>query len=45
VDNGRVICLAGIAAGIDMSLQVIDRLLGREVAEKAARQMEYPRQP
>src|SRR5438034_5788162 len=42
VDNGRVICSAGIAAGIDMSLQVVARLLGREVAEKTASQMEYP---
>src|SRR6516162_6675099 len=42
VDNGRVVCSAGIAAGIDMSLHVVARLLGREVAEKTARQMEYP---
>jgi transcriptional regulator GlxA family with amidase domain len=42
VDNGRVICSAGIAAGIDMSLHVVARLLGREIAEKTARQMEYP---
>ncbi|HKB41782.1 MAG TPA: hypothetical protein VKD72_35480, partial [Gemmataceae bacterium] len=41
-DNGRVICSAGIAAGIDMSLHVVARLLEREVAEKTARQMEYP---
>jgi transcriptional regulator GlxA family with amidase domain len=45
VDNGRVVCSAGIAAGIDMSLHVVSRLLGREVAEKTARQMEYPWQP
>ena len=45
VDNGRVICSAGIAAGIDMSLHVVARLLGKGVAEKAARQMEYPWQP
>jgi transcriptional regulator GlxA family with amidase domain len=45
VDNGRVICSAGIAAEIDMSLHVVARLLGREVAEKTARQMEYPWQP
>ena len=45
VENGRVICSAGIAAGIDMSLHVVARLLGKEVAEKAARQMEYPWQP
>src|SRR6516225_5866458 len=42
VDNGRVVCSAGIAAGIDMSLHVLGRLLGSEVAEKTARQMEYP---
>ena len=45
VDNGRVICSAGIAAGIDMSLYVVARLLGREVADKTAWQMEYPWQP
>jgi transcriptional regulator GlxA family with amidase domain len=45
VDNGRVVCSAGIAAGIDMSLHVVGRLLGREMAEKTARQMEYPWQP
>jgi transcriptional regulator GlxA family with amidase domain len=44
-DNGRVVCSAGIAAGIDMSLHVVARLLGREVAEKTGRQMEYPWQP
>ena len=41
VDNGRVVCSAGIAAGIDMGLHAVARLLGREVAEKTARQMEY----
>jgi transcriptional regulator GlxA family with amidase domain len=45
VDNGRVVCSAGIAAGIDMSLHVVGRLLGQEIAEKTARQMEYPWQP
>jgi len=42
VDNGRVLCSAGIAAGIDMSLYVVGRLLGADVAKKTARQMEYP---
>jgi transcriptional regulator GlxA family with amidase domain len=42
VDNGRVVCSAGIAAGIDMSLHVVGRLLGEEVAAQTARQMEYP---
>jgi transcriptional regulator GlxA family with amidase domain len=45
VDNGRVVCSAGIAAGIDMSLHVVAKLLGKEVAEKTARQMEYPWRP
>ena len=45
VDNGRVVCSAGIAAGIDMGLHVVGRLLGRELAENTARQMEYPWQP
>jgi transcriptional regulator GlxA family with amidase domain len=42
VDNGRVICSAGISAGIEMSLHVVDRLIGQEVAERTAKQMEYP---
>ena len=42
VDNGRVICSAGIAAGIDMSLHVVAKLHGEEVALQTARQMEYP---
>jgi transcriptional regulator GlxA family with amidase domain len=42
VDNGRIICSAGIAAGIDMSLHVVGKLLGDEVAVKTATQMEYP---
>jgi transcriptional regulator GlxA family with amidase domain len=45
VDNGRVICSAGIAAGIDMSLHVVGRLLGQEAAVKTARYMEYPWEP
>ena len=45
VDNGRVVCSAGIAAGIDTSLHVVARLLGRGVADERARQMEYPSQP
>jgi transcriptional regulator GlxA family with amidase domain len=45
VDNGRVVCSAGIAASIDMSLHVVSRLLGQEVAERTAKQMEYPYQP
>jgi transcriptional regulator GlxA family with amidase domain len=39
VGNGRAICSAGIAAGIDMSMHVVGRLLGNDVAEKAAHHM------
>jgi transcriptional regulator GlxA family with amidase domain len=41
VDNGRLITSAGIAAGIDMSLHVVERLAGAEIAKKTARAMEY----
>jgi len=45
VDNGRVVCSAGIAASIDMSLHVLARLLGSDVAVRTGEQMEYPWQP
>lgn len=41
VDNGKVITSAGISAGIDMSLYVVGRLLGKEVADETARYMQY----
>lgn len=42
VDNGRIITSAGIAAGIDMSLHVVARLLGDRTASETASYMEYP---
>ncbi|MHC4993602.1 MAG: DJ-1/PfpI family protein [Planctomycetota bacterium] len=42
VDTRQVVTSAGIAAGIDMSLHVVQRLLGWEAATATARQMEYP---
>lgn len=41
VDNGKVITSAGISAGIDMSLYVVGKLLGKEVADETARYMQY----
>jgi len=41
VDNGKVILSAGVSAGIDMSLHVVARLLGADVARETARYMEY----
>jgi putative intracellular protease/amidase len=41
VDNGHVVTTAGISAGIDGSLHVVARLLGRRVADDVAAFMEY----
>ncbi|MBK8061764.1 MAG: DJ-1/PfpI family protein [Gemmatimonadetes bacterium] len=41
VDNGRVILSSGVSAGIDMSLHVVARLLGEDLALETARYMEY----
>ncbi len=41
VDNGRLITSAGISAGIDMSLHLVARLGGQQLAERTARQMDY----
>jgi transcriptional regulator GlxA family with amidase domain len=41
VDNGRIICSAGVSAGIDMSLHVVRLLHGEDIALEAARYMEY----
>jgi transcriptional regulator GlxA family with amidase domain len=40
VDEGRVVTSAGISAGIDMSLHLVQRLHGRALAERTARQMD-----
>lgn len=41
VDNGKIIVSAGISAGIDMSLYVVAKLLGKEQATETAKYMEY----
>lgn len=41
VDNGRIVCSAGVSAGIDMSLYVIEKLLGKTIASETARYMQY----
>jgi putative intracellular protease/amidase/YHS domain-containing protein len=41
VDNGKVVTAAGVSAGIDAALHVVDRLCGRTVARETARYMEY----
>jgi transcriptional regulator GlxA family with amidase domain len=41
IDNGKVITSAGISAGIDMSLHVIESYFGCETAQNTAAYMEY----
>jgi transcriptional regulator GlxA family with amidase domain len=41
VDDGRLITSAGISAGIDMALHIVNRYFGQRVACATARHMEY----
>lgn len=41
IDCGKVVTSAGISAGIDMSLHLVERLAGRQLAQATAKQMEY----
>jgi transcriptional regulator GlxA family with amidase domain len=41
VDEGNIITSAGISAGIDMSLHVVSKLLGKDAADETARYMQY----
>lgn len=41
VDEGNIVTSAGISAGIDMSLHLVERIIDRRLAEQTARQMEF----
>lgn len=41
VDSGQIVTSAGISAGIDMCLHLVERLTDRALAEATARQMEF----
>ncbi len=41
IDNDRFVTTAGVSAGIDGSLHLVARLLGRAIADRTARYMEY----
>lgn len=41
IDNGHIVTSAGVSAGIDMALAMVERLHGRPLAEQTARGMEY----
>jgi len=40
-DEGSIVTSAGISAGIDMSLHLVERLTHKELADRTARQMEF----
>jgi len=42
VRDGKIVTSAGVSAGIDMALYVIQELFGPSAAEDVARDMEYP---
>jgi len=42
VDEGKLVTSGGIAAGIEMSLRLVARLCGDELAARTARQMDFP---
>lgn len=42
VDQGRIVTSAGISAGIDMALSLVERYHGEVIARITARHMEYP---
>lgn len=41
VEHGQLLTSAGISAGLDMSLRLVERLASRELAVATARQMDY----
>ncbi|MHA2858481.1 hypothetical protein ACXZ7E_31100 [Paenibacillus lautus] len=41
VDNGKIVLSAGVSAGIDASLYVVEKLLGVNRAAKTADLMEF----
>lgn len=41
IDEGAVVTSAGISAGIDMCLHLVERLAGRDLAVRTARQMDF----
>ncbi len=43
VDDGDIVTAGGVTSGLDLALHLLERLAGREVADRAARRMEYDR--
>ncbi len=45
VDAGEIVTAGGLSSGIAMALHLVDRLAGRELAERTARQIDYDWRP
>lgn len=45
VDSGEVVTSGGLSSGIAMALHLVDRLAGRGLAERTARQLDYDWDP
>lgn len=45
VDADSVVTAAGLSSGIAMALHLVDRLVGRDLAERTARQLDYDWDP
>lgn len=45
VDSGSIVTAAGLSSGIAGALHVVERLYGRDLAERTARQIEYDWEP
>ena len=45
VDAGEVVTSGGLSSGIAMSLHLVDRFAGRELAARTAKQIEYEWNP
>lgn len=45
VDSGSIVTAGGLSAGIGMALHLVERLMGRDLAEATARQIEYAWDP
>ncbi|HAS47087.1 MAG TPA: AraC family transcriptional regulator [Microscillaceae bacterium] len=43
IDEGHILTSGGISAGIDMSLHIVERFFGKEIADTTAKKMEYDR--
>ena len=45
MDNGRIVTTAGVSAGIDGALHIVERMLGTTEAKETAHYMEYRWEP